>query len=54
MSRLKFMVIDGVTINRRGGDREKSLRKKEVGWIHRLDTLQPKGLNSDFDLYLFL
>lgn len=42
------MVIDGVPINRRGGNRE--LRKREVHWINRLDTLQPKGLNTDFDL----
>lgn len=28
--------------------------QKESYWIHRLDTLLPKGLNSEFDLSMFL
>lgn len=52
-SQLRFMVIDDVSKNRRGGNRELELRKREVNWIHQLDTLQPKRLNSDFKLYLF-
>lgn len=54
ISQLKFLVIDGVDQNRCGGNPKQVLRKKEVQWIHSLDTLQPRGLNSDMDLYLFM
>lgn len=50
----RFMVIDAVPHNRQGGIWELNLQKCEVQWIQCLDTLQPKRLNSDFDLHLFL
>lgn len=44
------MLIDGIPKKRRGGNRELELRKREVNWMHLSDTLQPKGLHSDFFL----
>ncbi|OCT62598.1 hypothetical protein XELAEV_18043682mg [Xenopus laevis] len=37
-SELKFMVLEEVRPLRRGGDRELLLRKREVWWIHQLNT----------------
>lgn len=36
---LHFKVIDHVPIHRRGGDRLLTLKKRELMWIHKLDTL---------------
>lgn len=54
VSQLKYMVVEGINKNRRGGNRELLLRKSEVYWILFLDTLHPRGLNTDLDLYLFI
>lgn len=51
ISHLKFMVLEGISKNRRGGDREFVLRKREAHWIHFLNTITLKGLNTDLDLY---
>ncbi|OCT93310.1 hypothetical protein XELAEV_18016377mg [Xenopus laevis] len=51
---LRFWVIQYIPPLKRGGDRVLALKKAEVQWIHRLDSLAPKGLNKDFDLHLFL
>lgn len=53
-SQLKYMVLEGIEKNRRGGNREITLRKREVYWIHFLNTIAPYGLNVDLDLYLFI
>ncbi|OCT63446.1 hypothetical protein XELAEV_18044544mg [Xenopus laevis] len=51
---LKYMVLECVPSPKWGGDRELLLRKREVWWIHQLNTLAPNGLNRDYDLYVFL
>lgn len=48
------MVLEGIEKNRRGGDRELTLKRREVHWIHFLNTISPNGLNTDLDLYLFI
>lgn len=45
---LKFMILDHIPIQRTGGDRILRLKKKELMWIHTLNTLNPNGLNVDF------
>ncbi|OCT76182.1 hypothetical protein XELAEV_18031374mg [Xenopus laevis] len=53
-SELKFMVLEDVRPLRHRGDCELLLRKREVWWIHKLNTLVPNGLNKDYDFYVFL
>lgn len=48
VSQLKFKVIDGVALLRRGGDRQKLLFKKLLFWIFSLETMSPKGLNLEY------
>lgn len=47
---LKFMVIDHIPIQRRGGDRILALKRRELMWIHRCNSLTPGGLNVDFKI----
>uniref|UniRef100_A0A8C5Q927 SNRNP25 ubiquitin-like domain-containing protein n=1 Tax=Leptobrachium leishanense TaxID=445787 RepID=A0A8C5Q927_9ANUR len=49
-----FQVIDTVPKLSRGGDREKLLKNKDLYWIHHLKTIEPLGLNREFDLSPFL
>ncbi|OCT55250.1 hypothetical protein XELAEV_18003530mg, partial [Xenopus laevis] len=51
---LKFMVLEVVPPMKRGGDRELKLKRREVWWINMLKSLYPRGLNRDYDLFLFL
>ncbi|CAJ0965397.1 unnamed protein product [Ranitomeya imitator] len=52
VNQLRFRVIDGVPTLRRGGDRNLILKQKELRWISVLGTLQPKGLNLDYNLQI--
>ncbi|CAJ0947766.1 unnamed protein product [Ranitomeya imitator] len=54
ISQLKYQVIDSIPPQRRGGDRVALLKKREAFWIHKLNTLTPKGLNRDYDLLAFI
>ncbi|XP_077109686.1 uncharacterized protein LOC143766127 [Ranitomeya variabilis] len=51
VNQLRFRVIDSVPVLRRGGDRIKIVKKKELRWIYTLGSLQPKGLNIDFNFH---
>lgn len=53
-SDLKSVGIDRVLPNRRSGCTNQSLLRCEARWIFYLKTLQPNGLNDDFDLACFL
>ncbi|XP_077137236.1 uncharacterized protein LOC143798719 [Ranitomeya variabilis] len=48
---LKFRIIDGISTQRRGGDRTALLKKLELRWIYELNTLKPKGLNVEFKIH---
>lgn len=52
ISQLRYQIADHVPRPRRGGNHIKLLKQRESYWIHRLDTLAPKGLNRECD-YLF-
>lgn len=51
---LTFSIIDHVPSLRRGGNREKILKQREVWWINKLRTLYPLGLNLDYPFQVFL
>lgn len=51
---LQYYVIDSVPPNKRGGNREKQLRRLESKYIIELDTKYPNGLNTGEDMHNFL
>ena len=54
VSTLRYTGIELVQSPRRGGDVNNMLLKRELFWIHTLQTLAPKGLNEDYDIRPFL
>lgn len=54
VSALRYQGIEHVTLSNRGGDINSALLKREAFWIYTLDTLNPRGLNEEFDLRPFL
>ena len=53
ISSLRFQGIEQITLQR-GGDVDRSLCQRELYWIHTLESLQPLGLNEDFDMSVVL
>ncbi|OCT78618.1 hypothetical protein XELAEV_18029706mg [Xenopus laevis] len=51
---LRFMVLETIPPQKRGGDQELKLKKREVCWINKLNSLYPAGLNRDYDFFLFI
>ncbi|XP_077137512.1 uncharacterized protein LOC143803305 [Ranitomeya variabilis] len=54
IAQLRFQVLEQVDTPRRGQNRTKMLQKREAFWIYTLQTLEPKGLNRDYDVSAFL
>ncbi|CAJ0938687.1 unnamed protein product [Ranitomeya imitator] len=52
VAQLKFQIIEHVPRPRRGGDHIRLLKSRETYWIHKLDTMTPKGLNREVDWLL--
>lgn len=51
----KFIVLEIVTLYQdQGGAIHKRLAQRETFWIYRLQTLQPKGLNTNIDFSAYL
>ncbi len=53
ISSLRFQGIEHVQLPR-GGDIDKRLHRRELYWIHTLDSIHPQGLNVDFDMSAML
>ncbi|OCT99555.1 hypothetical protein XELAEV_18005337mg [Xenopus laevis] len=51
---LKAQGIERITLDVRGGDLRAKLLRAEVKWIHKLNTRQPQGLNSVFDISCYI
>lgn len=49
IAQLRFQVVEQVPLPRRGGNRVTLLKKRESYWIHELKTIQPFGLNREYD-----
>ncbi|CAJ0968530.1 unnamed protein product [Ranitomeya imitator] len=54
IAQFKFQVVEQIEQGHRGQNRVKLLRKRESYWIFTLQTLEPKGLNRDYDMSSFL
>ena len=54
VAQLRYIGIERVPLPRRGGDIHNLLDRREAYWIYQLRTLQPDGLNEDFELSAFL
>ena len=54
VSTLRYCGIESIQPPRRGGDIKNILLKRELFWIHTLQTLAPKGLNEEYDIRPFL
>ncbi|CAJ0968038.1 unnamed protein product [Ranitomeya imitator] len=52
VAHLKYQVIEQVPRPRRGGNYIRQLKMRETFWIHKLETLSPKGLNREIDWLL--
>ncbi|XP_063796437.1 uncharacterized protein LOC134958036 [Pseudophryne corroboree] len=50
----RFWGIEQVKPTWRTKDLERRLAKNEMNWIFKLNSLQPKGLNTDFEMKWFL
>ncbi|CAJ0967736.1 unnamed protein product, partial [Ranitomeya imitator] len=51
ISQLRYQIIDSIPMARRGGNRTLKLKEKEAYWIHTLQTLEPNGLNREYEIF---
>ncbi|OCT74510.1 hypothetical protein XELAEV_18033490mg [Xenopus laevis] len=54
VSQLKFQVIETVNVPRRDGNRWLQWKYQEMYWIHKLDTIWPRGLNRKYTPGMFI
>lgn len=54
MNLLKVMVIEVISLPKKGGDKLRTLSQRETFWIDTLKATQYPGLNEDLDLSPFL
>ncbi|CAJ0918932.1 unnamed protein product [Ranitomeya imitator] len=50
IAQLQFFVLEQISMNRRGGDVTQKILAREAYWIHFLQSMEPRGLNRDFDV----
>lgn len=51
---LKFWALEIVSLGERKGNLDRLLLQKEAGWIYRLKTTQPHGINDILSFAPFL
>ncbi|XP_077148443.1 uncharacterized protein LOC143809192 [Ranitomeya variabilis] len=51
IAQLRYQIIDSIPLARRGGNRISKLKEKEAYWIYTLQTLEPNGLNREYELF---
>lgn len=49
VSQRQFQGIEHIPPARRGSNRIQTLKRQESFWIHTLQTLEPQGLNREYD-----
>ncbi|OCT76198.1 hypothetical protein XELAEV_18031393mg [Xenopus laevis] len=54
VSQFIFQSINFVAEPRRGGDRLMMLKKLKMQWLHKLDTVWPRGLNREYTPAMFM
>ncbi|XP_041445717.1 uncharacterized protein LOC121402912 [Xenopus laevis] len=54
VAQLRWLVVEVVKQQTRGGDRKKALLQREAVWIKKLDSMQPAGLNDQWSVKCFL
>ena len=52
--KIKFLILDRIHPNPRGGDWNKTLLQMELRWIYRLKATEPPGLNDFISFRPFL
>ncbi|XP_053571161.1 oxidative stress-induced growth inhibitor 2 isoform X2 [Bombina bombina] len=54
LTHFTFKAIEHIISNPLGGDRNKTLSKREVYWIFMLQTRVPQGMNKRYDVNLYI
>lgn len=52
IAQLRFQVLEQVPRPRRGGNHIQLLKERESYWIHRMNCVEPYGLNRDFNVLI--
>ncbi|OCT87298.1 hypothetical protein XELAEV_18020996mg, partial [Xenopus laevis] len=54
LNQFKWLVLEVVNIPPRGGDLKLRLSQREMYWIRKFNTVNPKGLNESWSVKSFL
>lgn len=52
IAQLRYQILEHVPRPRRGGNHIQILKERESYWIHRMNCMEPLGLNRDFNLMI--